>query len=278
MDVRRFDEAEAFLRHAGPLLRAHAIDNNVMLGIAGRLVGEPQADAVMLTVDEAGAPRIAALMTPPWRLVVSTGSAEAIAALIGGALEGGPRPSGVVGTAAMAGAFAAAWREATGEDAALALEMGLYTTGQAVVPAAVPGLLRAAGDGDTDWVIDAFSGFAETLEASHGERAASRETATGFLRRGQVFLWEVDGVPVSMACSHRMPPDGARVGPVYTPPDVRGRGYASAAVARLTARLLDGGAAWCAIFSDAGNATTNAIYRRIGYNQHGTYREYDFAP
>ena len=46
----------------------------------------------------------------------------------------------------------------------------------------------------------------------------------------------------------------------------------------IAARLLDDGAAGCAMFSNADNPTTNASYRRIGYNQHGTYREYDFAP
>ncbi len=56
MKISRFDDAAAFLRHAGPLLREHAIDNNVMLGIAARLIDEPWDDAVMLTVDEAGAP------------------------------------------------------------------------------------------------------------------------------------------------------------------------------------------------------------------------------
>ena len=71
---------------------------------------------------------------------------------------------------------------------------------------------------------------------------------------------------------------GARVAPVYTPPGERGRGYASAAVAALTTRLLDGGADWCAIFADVDNATTNKIYQRIGYKEHGTYREYDFEP
>ena len=49
-------------------------------------------------------------------------------------------------------------------------------------------------------------------------------------------------------------------------------------VATLTARLLDDGAGWCAIFADVGNATTNTMYRRMGYKEHGTYREYDFAP
>ena len=67
MEISRFDDAEAFLRHAGPFLRTHAIDNNVMLGIAGRLVDAPWDDAVMVTVDDGGTPCLAGLMTPPWR-------------------------------------------------------------------------------------------------------------------------------------------------------------------------------------------------------------------
>ncbi len=278
MNTSRFDDAAGFLRHAGPLLRDNAIDNNVMLGIGGRLADEPQADAVMLTVDEAGAPRIAALMTPPWRLIVSTGSMEAIAALIGGVLEAGPRLPGVIGRADMAGAFAAAWRKTTGETATVVHEMNLLIAARATKPADVAGRLRAAGTGDSEWVTEAFVDFAVATDAGDAERDESRTSAAAYMRRGDVFLWDVSGAPVSMACSHRMAPEGARVGPVFTPPAERGRGYASAAVATLTTRLLDDGARWCAIFSDAGNPTTNAIYRRIGYNEHGTYREYDFAP
>ncbi|MEE2980591.1 MAG: hypothetical protein VYA71_03505 [Pseudomonadota bacterium] len=71
-------------------------------------------------------------------------------------------------------------------------------------------------------------------------------------------------------------PGDGRVGPVYTPPDECDLGYALAAVATLTARLLDDGAGWCAIFADEDNATTNTMCRRMDYNEHGTYREYDF--
>ncbi len=156
MDISRFDDAAAFLDHAGPFLRADAIDNNVMLGIAGRLVDAPQGDAVMLTVDEARAPRLAALMTPPWRLVVSTGSMEAIAALVGGMLETGPRLPGVIGRADIAGAFAAAWRRATAEVATVAHEMNLLIAARATKPADVAGRLRAAGTGDSEWVAGAY--------------------------------------------------------------------------------------------------------------------------
>lgn len=141
----------------------------------------------------------------------------------------------------------------------------------------MPGRLRAAVPEDAEWVAEAFVDFAVAIGAGVAERAESRETAAAYMRRGDVHLWDVDGVPVSMACSHRMAPDGARIGPVYTPPAERGRGYASAVVGTLTDRILGGGAAWCAIFADVDNPATNAIYRRIGYEEHGSYREYDFA-
>lgn len=277
MEISRFDDATEFLRHAGPLLRGHAIDNNVMLGIAGRLADTPHADAVMFTVDEAGAPCLAGLMTPPWRLIVSTGAVEAVATLVDAIIDIGPRPPGVIGPGHMAEAFAATWHEATGGNMALADEMNLFIAARVEIPASVPGALRAAVAADGDWVARAFADFAVAIDAGAAERGESRTTAAAYMRRGDVFVWEVGGAPVSMACAHRMAPDGARVGPVYTPPAMRGRGYASAAVATLTARLLDGDAAWCAIFSDVDNATTNAIYRRIGYNRHSTHREYDFA-
>ena len=277
MDCKPFDDAAAFLRHAGPLLHEHAIDNTVMLGIAGRLIDEPQGDAVMLTVDQAGAPRIAALMTPPWRLIVSSGSSEAIPALIEGALESIPRLPGVVGTATMAGAFAAAWQAATGETTTLAGEMNLFIATQADVPEGTPGRLREAVPEDAEWVAQAFVDFAVAIDAGVAERDQSRKSAAAYMRRGDVHLWDLDGAPVSMACSHRMAPDGARIGPVYTPPAERGRGYASAVVGTLTDRILGGGAAWCAIFAEVGNPATNAIYRRIGFKEHGSYREYDFA-
>ncbi|MDP8927425.1 MAG: GNAT family N-acetyltransferase, partial [Actinomycetota bacterium] len=60
-------------------------------------------------------------------------------------------------------------------------------------------------------------------------------------------------------------PNGIRVGPVYTPPDLRNRGYASALVASLTQRELDAGRSFCFLYTDLANSTSNKIYQRIGY-------------
>ena len=56
----------------------------------------------------------------------------------------------------------------------------------------------------------------------------------------------------------------ARVGPVYTPPEHRGRGYASAAVAGVSERLLEQGVRVC-LFTDQANPTSNRIYTALGF-------------
>ncbi len=278
MEISRFHDAEEFLRHAGPFLRTNAIDNNVILGIAGRLIDTPQDNAVMVTVDDGGTPCLAGLMTPPWRLIVSTGPSEAIPILVEALRDPGSKPPGVVGLAAMAAQFATAWTAATGEKVASGTAMNLHVTDRVDTPADVGGALRLAEGAEAEWVTDAFIQFAIDIDADESERGESRKSAAANMARGEVWVWDVGGAPVSMVCYSRMGSEGARVAPVYTPSDQRGRGYASAAVAALTTWLLDGGADWCTIFADVENATTNTIYQRIGYKEHGTYREYDFAP
>jgi len=55
------------------------------------------------------------------------------------------------------------------------------------------------------------------------------------------------------------------VAPVYTPPEHRGRGYAAAATAAVTRRLLDAGTREVLLFTDLANPTSNRLYRRLGY-------------
>ena len=52
---------------------------------------------------------------------------------------------------------------------------------------------------------------------------------------------------------------------VYTPPEWRRRGYATACVAELSERLLEQGFEFCVLYTDLENPTSNGIYTRIGY-------------
>jgi predicted GNAT family acetyltransferase len=57
----------------------------------------------------------------------------------------------------------------------------------------------------------------------------------------------------------------ARVGPVYTPPAARGRGYGSAVTATASQAAIDAGASHVVLYTDLSNPTSNAIYQAIGY-------------
>jgi predicted GNAT family acetyltransferase len=68
-----------------------------------------------------------------------------------------------------------------------------------------------------------------------------------------------------------------RVNYVYTPPAERRKGYAAACVAALSKKLLDEGSETCLLFADAGNATSNGVYRRLGYGALCEFAQYDFV-
>jgi len=94
----------------------------------------------------------------------------------------------------------------------------------------------------------------------------------------QVMLWE-DGHTVSLACSGARTPNGSRIGPVYTPPEERGHGYASACVAALSQLQLDQGRRFCFLFTDLANPTSNHIYPMIGYqNTDVEFQVFSFHP
>jgi hypothetical protein len=62
-----------------------------------------------------------------------------------------------------------------------------------------------------------------------------------------------------------MTPNGIRIGPVYTPPEHRRRGYGSAVTAAVSARHLSAGRRFCFLYTDLENSTSNKIYVDIGY-------------
>jgi predicted GNAT family acetyltransferase len=126
--------------------------------------------------------------------------------------------------------------------------------------------MRRANAGDRELLarwIAAFSAEAGT-EPVEPHEWADRSLAADPALRG-IYLWEDGGVVVSLAGYTGPTRHGMRLGPVYTPPELRGHGYASAVTAALTQMLLDGGRRFCSLFTDLANPTSNKIYQEIGY-------------
>ena len=139
----------------------------------------------------------------------------------------------------------------------------LFRLDELVAPQ-VSGSPRRADDADTALLVEWWQAFAAEAHDTVPPQDVA-EIVQRAVRLGGQWLW-IDGTgePVSMAAA-RAPVSGcARVGPVYTPPSLRGRGFASAVTAIATREILDVGAV-PVLFTDRSNPTSNKIYQRLGY-------------
>ncbi len=91
------------------------------------------------------------------------------------------------------------------------------------------------------------------------------ERVTRRIRDRQLTLWIDDGRVVSFAGANALPAASARVGPVYTPPKLRGRGYAQAVTAAASLQVQSDEPRTVFLNTDAINPASNKAYQRIGY-------------
>ncbi len=225
--------------------------------------------------DEAGRVVGVALMTPPHRLQLYVES-DAAAHLVAEDLErGGWRVPGLHGPAPAAAAFAAAWCPARGLRAETLQRLRLFELTRVVPPPRPRGAMRVAGAADAEFVVGCYRAFER--ETHTGLAESLEDVAHAALRAGRVFVWD-DGGPVAQAAIQGETARGARVGAVYTPPERRRGGYATALVAALSQHLLDSGRRWCSLFTDLANPISNSIYAKIGYVPLADLVNVDFHP
>jgi predicted GNAT family acetyltransferase len=112
--------------------------------------------------------------------------------------------------------------------------------------------------------------------SSRGSSATCwRQTVGPRIARGGIFIWDDDG-PVSLVGANPPVAGVVRIGPVYTPPEHRRRGYAGHAVAEVSRRALQAGASRCMLFTDLANLTSNKIYAEVGFRVFGDWEEHEF--
>jgi hypothetical protein len=277
MNVVRFSDARAFSQHVGPLLLRQERENNVPLGIIRGLVTTPNDAALMIAIEDSRQPICAAVMTPPFKLVLSSGPTEAAALLAEHLHAEGIAVPGVTANAAMSDAFAGAWREHHAGHVSRGLGIKLCSLGAAPPKPPTLGTLRAATVGEVPLLRDWAAGFFADAGLPPDERDSFIGSLEERIAASRLWLWD-NGGPVCMLGHTETTPRTARIGPVFTPRSVRGKGYATAAVSELTRRLLAGGRTWCLLFADVDNPTSTDMYRRIGYEEVCFFREYKFDP
>jgi hypothetical protein len=250
------------------------------------LAGDPEASTVALTIIEAlrsgftfsddipptfgwfeladGSVTGAFSITPPWPLLLAVVPEESTDGLVIALREHEVPVHEAHGAVTVATRFGEAWTAGSGLLAEEVMCQRLYRLGELRVPAATPGRARVATESDLGLVVGWSAAFNDEAGGLHHDDHEKYARAT--IDAGTMMLWEVDGVsPVSMAGRRAAAAGVARVGPVYTPPEERRRGYGAAVTAGVTQAALDAGAESVVLFTDLANPISNSIYQAIGY-------------
>ena len=259
----RHDGPAAFLeRGLSWLLRSEDRHNLILsLAYARAASGVGIGEAFFATVEEGDRVVGCVARTPPYKVLVTdmpTGAGAAVASRLGQAYH---RIPAVLGPERAAAEVAGAWVDARGGRWSPGLEQRIYRLDAVRAPSGVSGALRPATEMDLGLAHEWGEGFARDAGVQFAIRRASIEA---WIEHGRLFIWE-DSVPRSIAVAQGRTPNGIRVGYVYTPPEHRGRGYASACVAEVSRTMLERGVAFCVLYTDLSNPTSNAIYQRVGY-------------
>jgi predicted GNAT family acetyltransferase len=267
MKILRLDDPAAFLEAAGPLLLADEARHNLILGLAATALQSPDlySEYRAWLVVEDGEPIAAATRTPPHNIVLAAPRSTAALDMLIAEID--DDPPGVTAAQPEVDDFAVAWSERTGKTPQLKVAQGIYALEQVQPVPAMPGHMRLQKAADTELMVDWLQAFeAEALSFVEPDEQRARRIVDHRLNaeRAGLMLWE-DGEVVSVAGFGGDTPNGIRIGPVYTPPERRGRGYATALVAELSSQLLAEGRRFCFLYTDLANPTSNAIYERIGY-------------
>jgi uncharacterized protein len=278
MRLRRHGDVNAFLVAADPLLGADEARHNLMYGICGTLLEAPGVypEAYFWTVDD-GEPVAALLRTPPFNVAVARPlDPEALVFAAERLRAEGVDAPGVTGAVPEAETFARAWTDAP----RLRMAQGIYAAREVRVPPDVAGVMRIATFEDRDLLVDWILAFQEEAlpeDGPHFDVVAAVERRLRSTIAGTA-VWDLEGRVVSMCGFGSPTPHGTRIGPVYTPPELRGHGYGSAVTAAASKRLLDGDRDFCFLYTDLANPTSNKIYTQIGYEFVCESADYAFSP
>ena len=279
--VARHADPTAFLAAAMPVFaRDEALASSYVAFATGLLRNPPaESESIYLATFADGAATGAAVMRGLGGLWIGASDADAAVAFAEDVFaQRGETVSalqGVVGIRSACEAFARRWLALTGRAHAVRVCLRNHMLTRVDDVPRPPGAARIATADDIDWVGAAQHDFIMEVRLPD-DAARLRALIPRRIEQEQIWIWE-DAGAVAFAGWTDAPPDAARIAPVYTPLQARGRGYATALVAELSQVLLDQGRQRLFLITDLANPISNSIYARIGYRPQSDLFHFDFV-
>lgn len=269
MKYMEYENTDDFLTRAGESLESREAVNGLMLGLILRLRENLLfygTQPLFATVGEGDTIALIVLMTPPHKLqILSLQEANKMASeILARELNERKWPvPGLLAEETTALSFAENWTRVTGTRFQTGKRQRIYELREVSHPLYPRGEFKQAGLEELELAREWFQAFSmetDTAVPTDEDGRIMRDR----IEAGTLWFWN-DSQPVSMAAHGRPTPNGEAINLVYTPPEYRRNGYATAVVARLSQLILDRGKRFCTLYTDLSNPVSNSIYMKIGY-------------
>lgn len=255
-------------------------EHNLLLALTDRSpsqVAEPSA-AFAVALSNETVVGVAVSAPAPGRLLVLSRMTEDVALALAEALAIQPITiPAVKGPAAPAEAFATRWSTLKRLRRIVGVHERILCAETLRPPRATPGQPIYASQSHRELLRQWCDAFLQEIAGRHAPTPNSR--IQELVDDRALYLWlNADRRPCSMAARVRESSNGATVGLVYTPPALRGSGYAMNCVAALCSDVFASGKTYCSLYADANNLTSNRLYSALGFEEIGTTQEFLFQP
>ena len=270
-------DLDRFLAVAGGYLRSRAAENTLLLSAAQARYEAGAPDGLLYgwwEPPDGSDPRGAFLHDQATPVLLAGRAPETAAALAGSLARTGRWVCGVDAPIGAADAFAAAWSQRASVAVRVHRHSRVYRlAGAAPSQMGSAGRYRVATPADRPLLVEWLRAFG----AEVGELTAAPEAdADDLLGYGGAAFWEVGGQPAAMATVTRPVARTMRLSIVYTPPQLRHNGYATAVMLAASRASLSGEADEVVLITDSNSPERQAA--RLGYQLIGERIVLRFGP
>jgi hypothetical protein len=276
MKLKHLTEANQDYEQTRSFLLKHEAYHSLMFGLLDTILYSPHRfkyQPYVAMVEHNDTVLAVALQTPPRKLLLSrVEDVQAIAIIAQDLYSRQAQIPGVMATASAAKTFAQHWQELTGQPYHEGTRERFYQLETVQPLPFVSGQLRQATFGDRELLINWCRAFMEEVSEEIVDWEAE-EVVERYLAEGSLHFWH-DDTPLSLANFYSSTPNGVRINLVYTPPEHRRKGYATACVSALSQALLDRGYKYCFLSTDLANPAPNHLYQAIGYQPLDDYMQH----
>ncbi|MFX1470151.1 MAG: GNAT family N-acetyltransferase [Promethearchaeota archaeon] len=283
MDVKFYNDIPEFYNLVLDFLLEKEAENNLLFSILSTLKINPkrygEENPILITVNQDDEIKLVSLRTPPYNQIISyTRELNPIDLLVNKLLQRNIEIPGVIGFKEGVERFIYLWCKNKNLKSQLVRNERVYKLGKVVKEILGSKVFIVGSEKNQAVILDWAKKFVYEALPETEESLLNRalEAIKEDIKNKKIFLLKDNDKIVSMARKAGKTPNGNLVNLVYTPPELRRRGYATECVAKLSKYLLKEGNKFCFLLTDLINPISNNIYQKIGYRPVIDIDEYKF--